>query len=54
MWLQVIVFVFIIITTCKAAIPPTEDYPHQADLDSSGNVILYWKFDKTRITFEVS
>ena len=53
MRLQVLLFTAVI-ATCKADVPPTEEYPHQADLDSSGNVILYWKFDDTHVTFEVT
>ena len=48
-------FIFILISTVSSEnIPPTEEYPHQADLDAMGHVILYWKFNETHITFEVS
>ena len=49
-----LLIICLISTACTANVPPTEEYPHQADLDSSGNVILYWKFDDIYMTFEVS
>ena len=33
---------------------PTKTYPHTAVLDGGNNVHLYWEFDSTTITFEVS
>ena len=42
------------LTASSANIPSSEEYPHHADLDVVGNVILFWKFNETHITFEVS
>jgi len=33
---------------------PTEEYQHSAPLDTNEKVKLYWKFNNTHITFEVS
>ena len=41
-------------TICKANISPTEQYPHRANLDADGKMILYWNFTETHKTFEVS
>ena len=49
-----LLIICLISTACTANVPPTEEYPHQTDLDSSGNVILHWKFDDIYMTFEVS
>ena len=50
---QILLF-SVIFVLCKTDIPPTEEYPHQAILDTGGNVKLYWKFTETHITFEVN
>lgn len=34
--------------------PPTEEYPHFSVMDPDRKYILYWKFNETHITFEVS
>ena len=52
MFLQLLL-ISILCATCKANISPSEDYPHYADLDPKGKMILYWKFDEIYITFEV-
>ena len=32
---------------------PTENYPYSLQLDSEGNVQLYWSYNDTHITFEL-
>ena len=49
-----ILSIFLMATISKANISPTEEYPHRANLDADGKMILYWNFTETDITFEVS
>ena len=43
-----------LIVSCRSDPSPTEEFLHEAVLDAMGNVKLYWKFNDTYITFEVS
>ena len=53
MFFQILSFC-LLATISKANISPTEEYPHRTNLDTDGNVMLYWYFTETHITFEVS
>ena len=53
MFFQILSFC-LLSTICKANISPTEEYSHRVNLDADGNMILYWNFTETHITFEVS
>jgi len=53
MLIHIIILSAVAISTCKGNASPTEEYLHQADLDAAGDVVLYWKFNETHITFEV-
>ena len=41
------------IVICNGRPPPTGEFPHHAELDTKGNVFLYWTYDEKFVTFEL-